>query len=212
MVLAAASIVSILLSASGTAAPLTSRPRLAPRQYTTFEHGLTFQVPKSATYCPLPTDWVGSDHGTTVFLERPRRCGGAGYPSSARSFEPEYLARIDLFYGYSTREDEAMDEDKSSARPCRRVGMVLFLGARREVCEERKGGFVIRSVKAYYPADGESEAVLTLITRPERVRRDMPTFEAAAASFRTCKSIWKGPKRPFTIGYGVRCPRGSKWF
>jgi len=104
-----------------------------------------------------------------------------------------------------------MGEDEPPEGSCHRVGSIAFLGAKRAVCEERKAGFVIRSVKTRYLADIEAEAVLTLISRPERLQNDMDTFQATAATFRTCRSIWHDGKRTFTIGQGQRCPRG-RWF
>ena len=203
-----AALLSILLAlgASASPTPVVVPPRLAPAQYATENSGLRFRVPKGSTDCPLPKDWVGSDHGTTVFLEGPRRCGGAGYPSSSRAFEPEDVARLDLFYAYWMAEDEPHDD------PCQKVGSMIFLGARRAICEERKEGFIIRSVKARYFADEEAQAILSLITRTERLQKDMETFKTTAASFRTCKSIWHGPKGRFTIGRGALCPRRSRWF
>jgi hypothetical protein len=105
-----------------------------------------------------------------------------------------------------------MGEDEPPNGPCHRVGSVTFLGASRAVCEERKKGFVIRSVKARYFADTEAEAVLTLVTRPERLQNDMDAFKVTATSFRTCKSIWHGNKGQFTIGHGPLCSRLSRWF
>ena len=191
--------------ASFSAVPTFMPPRLAPAQYTTHNFGLTFRVPREATYCPLPKNWVGSDHGTTVFLEAPRRCGGVGYPSSSRWFEPRSLARMELFYAYWMGEDEPPDG------PCHKVGSTIFLGARRAVCEERKGGSVIRTIKARYFADEEAQAILILITRAARLQSDMETFRATAASFRTCKLVWHAPKGTFTMGHGAPCPR-SGWF
>jgi hypothetical protein len=203
---ALSAILPVLFGASSVAAPLASPPRLAPARYASDKYGLTFRVPARATYCPLPSEWTGSDHGTSVFLEAPRRCDGAGYPSSSRGFEPESVARIELYYAYWMGEDELPEG------PCRRVGSILFLSVRHQVCEQRKSGFVVRRVKARYSADIEAKAVLTLVTRPERLKGDMKTFTTAAASLRTCKSIWHGSKGRFTIGHGPLCPRSARWF
>src|SRR5687767_6170802 len=105
-----------------------SEPQPAPRQYMTGMYGLTFAVPDGATYCPLPEDWIGSDHGTTIFLERPGACGGSGYPSSSRDFASD-PARISLFYAYW------MGEDEPPPPPCKGVGSISFLGEARPICE-----------------------------------------------------------------------------
>lgn len=205
----------LLIVASTAGPPPASRPhplapRIAPAQFATSQYGLTFRTPTSATYCPLPEDWIGSDHGTTVFLEKPRRCGGAGYPSTSRGFEPAGLARLELFYSYWTSDDDL------PVPACRRVASVLFLGARRDVCEVRHGALIRRTVTARYRADDRAAAtaqvVFTLTTRADRLAGDWAVFRQAAATFRTCSSIWRGSKGTFTTGVGARCPKASRWF
>jgi hypothetical protein len=195
-----------LSAAASSHAPGGVPPQLAPSRFATEQYNLTFSVPHGGTYCPLAEYWVGSDHGTTIFLERPRQCFGAGYPSSSRGFEPENVARMDLYYSYWMAEDEPPD------RPCHRVASVKFLGAKRSVCEERHGSIVIRSVKARYLADIEAKAVLRLITRRDRLGKDMRILEAAAMSFRSCKTIWPSPKGSIVAGRGALCSRSGRWF
>lgn len=205
----ASSLLLLLWTSSASAGHDSPAPRLAPSQFATGQYGLTFRVPRGATYCPLPNDWVGSDHGTTIFFERPRRCLGAGYPSSGRGFEPEKLARFELFYSYWMGEDEPPDP------ACHRVGQTIFLGTKRPICEERSHGMITFTVSARYFTDIEAEAYFSLVTRPERVPRDLVAFRSAARSFRTCSALWHDSnhkKKDFTTGRGPRCPRASRWF
>jgi hypothetical protein len=184
-------------------------PRRAPAQFSTAQYGLTFRVSSSATYCPLPKDWVGSDHGTFIFLERPRRCGGAGYPSSGREFHPGNAARLELEYFYWDAEDASPEPQ------CHRVGMVVFLGKKRSVCETREHGIITRTVDAVYFTDVEAKAYFSLVTTPRRLSMDMTAFRGAAASFRTCSEVWhdsKDKRKSFTTGRGPRCPKGSRFF
>ena len=74
--------------------PVKSEPAIG--DFTSVNYPMTFKAPASAFFCPLSPDWVGSDHGTTVFLARPKACYGAGYPSSSRGFEPGDFPRIVL--------------------------------------------------------------------------------------------------------------------
>jgi hypothetical protein len=201
--------IAITWAASATATPPVNHPKLAPAQFTTDQYGLTFHVPNRATYCPLPKDWVGSDHGTVVFLERPTRCGGAGYPSSGRGFDPGDASRFELFYAYWMGEDEPPDP------PCHRVGRTLFMGKNRPICESREGGVITRTISARYFTDIEAKAYFSLVTRPQRLSTDMAAFRSAAASFRTCTAIWHDPQhktKDFTTGHGPLCPRDGRWF
>jgi len=185
-------------------------PRVAPPAYATANYGLTFRAPRGATYCPLPAGWIGSDHGTTLFLERPRRCGAsASYPSTGRSFAPASLARIRLYYGYVT-----WDEGEVRPPPCREIGRIPFLGRARPLCRTDDHGEISVEVAGRYVSDrrmeaeraAPSEAVLTLVTRAGRLTRDLAVFRRVAASLRTCRAIWHGPRGRYTVGIGPLCP------
>jgi len=197
---AALSILFLLTPLAASAAP----PRPAPRLYATANYGLTFRSPPGATYCPLPRDWVGSDHGTVLFLENPGDCGGSGYPSSSRNFERN-AARIELYYGYDLSVGDPLWPKQP---PCRAAGRVRMLGAVRSLCRGSAAGLEVRA-RATYRADVPAEAILTLVTRPERLARDLATFRRMAASLRTCSSLWPAVNghRPFVVGVGPRCPR-----
>ena len=180
-------------------------PLPAPARYATGNYGLTFPVPHGVTYCPLPRNWVGSDHGTTLFIERPRRCGGVGFPSSSRGFEPETVSRISVFYAYWLGDDEPPPS------PCHHVGTVRFLGQARPICETHDRGRVVREVRGRYVADIEAEAVLTLVTRPGRLEHDMAAFRLVAQGMRACNGGWRDAKG-VALGKGPACPKGVRWF
>jgi hypothetical protein len=198
-----------LLLSNAPAAP--SRPLPAPAQFVSGLHALTFHTPAKSTYCPLAADWVGSEHGTTIFLTPPRRCGGAGFASSSRGWDGE-AARIDVYYGYW------MGEDISAAPPCRRFGSVRLFGKDRPLCRE-KGKALVFDATARFTGDGDSEIVLTLSTTPNRLTADLATFRAMAASVRTCRGMshsydLKGHEtgKPEPIGHGAPCPASARFF
>jgi hypothetical protein len=190
-----------------------ARPRPAPAWFVSANYGIAFASPPGGAHCPLPDGWIGSDHGTVVFLEAPRSCAGAGWPSSSRSFEPGTAARIDLYYAYSMRTI-LLPEEIPPPPPCRAVGALRFLGALRPVCEEQADGIIRRRVEADYPigAEHEGTAILTLVTRAERLARDMPAFAAAAASVRHCTRIIREGSRTYREGSGPPCPPEGSFF
>jgi len=180
-------------------------PRPAPPIYATGNYNLTFHPPRGSTYCPLPRGWVGSDHGTTLFLERPRDCGDAGYSSTSRGFTPDDVARIELFYAYANGDDP-------QAPHCRRAGFMTLLGHRRPLCRTERGGMISLSVATPYTASTSADVILTLRTRPSRLRGDLAAFGRLAATFRTCTATWsddRGHRRRY--GSGPACAR-SGWF
>lgn len=206
--LVAAPLAVLLPSALFAAAPRPTPPAFATPQY-----GLTFRTPPGATYCPLPRDWGGSDHGTVVFLERPRACGEIGFASSSRDFSPANVAFVSLYYGYVT--------DDSPPPHCQVTGRLALLGRVRPICRDRARGMIWLRVATTYVSDRHmtrsgvpSEAVLTLVTRTSRLARDLIVFRRLAASLRTCSSVWTRDdgRPPFAVGVGARCPARAIWF
>lgn len=186
-----------------------SNPRPTPSAFVSEQYGLTFQTPRNSTYCALPKDWVGSDHGTVIFLIPPKRCYGAGFPSSGRSFDGN-APRIEVFYGY----DLAEEEEGQKPPPCRKVGRVEFLGQPRPLCRTFSRQRVEVTVSAKYVADQPAEATLTLVTSRSRLEADLLRFAALLRSARTCTTTWRDEKggKPFTTGSGASCPAEARWF
>lgn len=96
------------------AAVSLSTPIPTPPIFVAGDYALTFRAPPNTTTCPFPADWVGSNHGTVVFLRPPKGCGGVGYPSSSRSFS-ENVPRIEVFHAYW------IGDPGTGPKPCRRV-------------------------------------------------------------------------------------------
>src|SRR5271156_6676533 len=88
------------------AAVAVSAPTPAPSLYVTENYALTFRTPPHTTICALPDSWVGSDHGTVIFLAPPRSCGRPGFPSSSRGFRGN-VPRIEVYYAYRVEETPA---------------------------------------------------------------------------------------------------------
>jgi hypothetical protein len=184
-------------------------PHPTPKVFVTEQYGLTFDTPNGGSYCALPADWVGSDHGTVIFLAPPKRCFGAGYPSSGRGFDGN-APRVEVYYGY----DVSDDEEASKPPPCKTIGHVRFLGGARQLCRQPSRQGVEVSVSAKYSADEPAETTLTLVTSRSRLADDLPKFERLLRSTRTCTATWHDDKggKPFTTGSGSPCPADAHWF
>lgn len=188
------------------------RPRPAPAHFVSYAHGLTFRSPAGSTYCPFPAGWVGSDHGTVVFLTPPHRCGGAGYPSSSRSWDSP-ATHIDVYYAYW------MGEDEPAPSPCRRVGSIRMFGKSRPLCRREDRNQIVIDATARFRGDLDSQMTLTLVTTPKRFAADLATFRAMATSIRGCRAVSRavddnGHKvgKPEALGVGAPCPRGGIFF
>ncbi|MBO9575503.1 MAG: hypothetical protein J7494_07200 [Sphingobium sp.] len=199
-----------LIAALTAAASLSSgdAPLRAPAAFVTEQYGLTFPVPSGSLYCPLPSDWTGSDHGTIIFMESPGKCHGAGFPSSGRGFDRD-VARIEIFYSYWLEEEGDPDPPEN----CIRVGTVHFLGGDRAICEQIRAGRMTLSVTAGYRIDTTAQTVFTLVTTSKRIATDLPVFRKVLASTEICSSQWRdGKGGVFATGAGPRCPKEARWF
>jgi hypothetical protein len=197
--------------------PPPTKPLPVPPAFATGEYGLTFRTPPGAIYCPLPADWEGSDHGTTIFLSPPRSCGGAGFPSSARGFEPDNTPRIDVYYQYW------MGEDEPKPPPCHSAGRAQLFSKNVALCREDHDGMATLTVQGLYdggpggPPDVRmtDEVVITLVAAPRDIARYTDTLVTLAASVRPCSELWytsESKKKSFVVGSGPRCPKDATWF
>ncbi|PXA78692.1 hypothetical protein DMC25_22330 [Caulobacter sp. D4A] len=190
---------------AGAEQPPPKPPRPAPPVFVTANHGLTFRSPPGATYCPLPEDFHGSDHGTDLLLNG-GLCTGPGFPSVGRFVDTKGVAAIMVYYGY---DPDAGEDEPRRRPPCRKVATVRLLGADRPVCRERYEGRIYYSVEAKYRADAAREVSLSLLTTPERLKADLETLRAFAATVQTCAAPWEGME---PVGVGPPCPKDGVFF
>jgi len=205
------------LAAAAIAAAET-RPRSAPSLFNAGEYALTFHVPKGATYCPHPQNWVGTNHGTRIFLKPPGRCVDADDPSIVQGFAPHTTPRIEVYYWY----DVLPDQERAPAPACRPVASTTFLGRSTLVCRDADWdlprGMIALTVSGKYEADVAAEAAVTLITTSERQERDLATFLAVVRSVRPCrqtmisKDLAGRTVSTEHIGHGPVCPSAGRWF
>lgn len=195
---------ALLVLAAATAIAATPAPPI-------FVSGkaLTFRSPPGTTICPLPTDWVGSDHGTTLFLEPPKGCGGAGFPSSARHWDADGLIRhMAIFYAYW------MGEDEPPPPKCEPVGKVELMGSQRQLCTSPVPGGVRLWATARYMADIDSSMEVSLTTRRETLPDDLRRFRAWTSSIHPCRVHWSNEFTGKTGTYGPApdCPAKGIFF
>jgi hypothetical protein len=157
--------------------------------------------------CAIPADWVGSNHGTVVFLRPPKECSGVGFPSDSRWFS-EDVPRIEVFYAYW------LSDPGTGPESCHKVvGRIQFVGRARKLCQTRQGQDLRISVSARYTADAPAWVELTLVTTPKRLSVDLNTFRQLAGSVTPCKLSWSGRDgRSVSFGVGSACPAEGRFF
>ncbi len=185
------------------AAAMLSQPIPAPRDYVTQNYDLRFPSPAHTTICPMPDGWVGSDHGTVIFLSPPAQCGGYGYASSDRGSTPD-MPRIEVYYGYWLGEDEPR-------RTCRAAGWARLIGRRRRICRSDQEGDVRIEARALYHTDSEAEVDVALVTTPARLAGDLRRFQAFVVRVRTCSVTWFDKSGAHVAGSGPACPPTHWW-
>lgn len=167
--------------AAGTIKPYPAEHPRRPR-YASESYQLAFPTPRNVWTCPFPDDWAGTDHGTILFLARPKSCSGVGYLAVQRGFEPATTPRIEIYYDRTLFPDV-----KLTIHPCQRVGTMRLFGRSRPLCVERsKWGMRIVHVTSLYEKK-EYETTATLITSPARYRRDLAVFRRFVATIGTCQ-------------------------
>lgn len=188
--------------------PEALRPKPAPRLYRSADKSILFPTPAGSTYCPKPDDWVGSDHGTVVFLTPPERCDrSAAYPSSERGALT--APNIQIFYAWDVLEPE----EKPAPPPCEPIGTARFLGDERPLCVRRRGDIVEVRAAAPYLAEGgrmKAEAAFTLVTAQPRLTQDLETFRTLLARTRLCTPPEFETVRPTATA--PACPAEAEWF
>jgi hypothetical protein len=192
--------------------PRPVKPEPAVGDFTSVNYPMTFKAPPNAFYCPLSDDWVGSDHGTTVFLALPKACYGAGYPSSSRGFEPGDVPRIDVYYGWDQREDDWKPP------PCHAAGTATLFEKPVKLCRDLREGMTTVTANGYYTVDKSGvELSVTLVTKPIDANRYMPVLKALLATMHSCTATWRAADEKGKIvrsgqsGHGPRCPPGQ-WY
>lgn len=196
-----------MLIAFALAAALLNAPIPTPPIFVAGDYALTFHTPPDTTTCALPADFVGSNHGTVIFLQPPKDCGGVGYPSSSRSFS-ENVPRIEVFYAYW------LGDPGTGPKPCHRViGRIQFIAKARKLCQTDQGQDLRISVSARYTADIPAWVELTLVTTPRRLDADLKTFRELAGSVTPCKVSWSSSDgRSGSYGVGQMCPAEGRFF
>jgi hypothetical protein len=197
-----------MLAAILAAASISVAPRSAPPVFVSGVYALTFRTPKNTLICPLSPDWVGSDHGTVVFLSSPGSCAGAGYPSSSRGVAQD-APRLEIYYQYW------LDDPATPPPACyhHKTGSVMFVGKRRRVCMSREGDKLRISVNGRYSAGQPAWVEVTLVTTARRLSGDIRALREVAASLRPCRSSWSDDKgRSGSYGTGKACPADGQFF
>jgi hypothetical protein len=189
------------------AAVLLSAPVPTPPIFVAGNYAITFRTPPNTTTCALPSDWVGSNHGTVIFLRPPKNCGGVGYPSSSRSFS-EDVPRIEVFYAYW------VGDPGTGPAPCHKVvGSIMFVAEVRKLCQTEDDQHLRISVSTRYTADAPAWVELTLVTIPSRRNVDLKTFRELAGSVTPCKVSWSSSDgKSGSYGVGSICPAEGKFF
>jgi hypothetical protein len=189
------------------AAASANPPERPPAIFVSPNYALTFRAPSNVMICPLAKDWVGSDHGTVLFLASPGDCGGVGFPSSSRNFSAN-APRIEVYYQYW------LDDPPSPPPSCRRpVGALELIGKARPLCRQKRGGMIAISASAGYTSDGPTWVQVSLLTTPSRLRTDMAMLKQVAASVEPCRQKWStNDGRSGVFGTGKPCPADGRFF
>lgn len=206
------------------AADLAVRP--APPVFVTQQYGLIADIPPGLTYCPLPTDWTGSDHGTQIYLVPPDGCAEAhGYTSSAR-IPASFVPSVAIFYGRNVADLHRADREDSppetntelAEQMCGDVYAplpreIILLGMPAAGCRaDQDGVATIQAMVLYGTGDTPANQpdrflIVSLETTPDRLKTDLPILQQIAAGIRVCTPSGSKANTPREA-----CPEGANWW
>ncbi len=193
-------------------------PQPAPRLYVTSNYGLMAKIPRGLMYCRLPDGWMGSDHGTVLFLEPPSGCiPSHSYPSSDRP-TADFVPAIFFYYEHNVADiDRGKDESspprtsseyvrQSCERPYLKIPSGLRLLGRPAVgCRHDDGDRVDITLAALYWSGNEG-VIVTLSTNRKRLSHDLPMLAKVASAISVCKPSWDKSRR-----VAPACPDAPWW-
>jgi hypothetical protein len=204
-------------------------PQPARSRFASYQYGIAVQVPTGLYYCSIPEDWVGADHGRTLYLTLPKQCDRtAGFVLGPVA---EELPRIELYYGYNVAEAQYSDglrpartatelARQGCSRP-RRFPDVRLLGRPAVGCEGQHGTAVEVSASATYDLEhraGSSSpdamVSISLTTTRARLASDRLTFNSFVRSVYQCATQWRSGDKTFWIGAAPgrpECPPNAFW-
>jgi len=206
------------------AADVTPQP--APALFVTQANGLAIDLPPGLTYCPLPANWTGTDHGTEVYLQPPDRCGDPRAYSSSRRLPASFVPAVTIFYNLNVAylhraggpdsppvtdaelADQICGEDHA---PLPRG--VELLGRAASGCLSIDDGVADIQATSVYSAGGapggrpDHILIVTLETAADRIRSGFAIFRRIAAGIRICRSP-QGAADPKL----EPCPQGANWW
>jgi hypothetical protein len=182
--------------------------------------------PPGLTYCPLPRDWIGSDHGTEVYLVPPAACGlSTAYQSSDRFLESR-VPTIGLFYAFNVTEIEHKSGLYSPPRTSREVLAIYctephtrapdgihLLGVPAAGCLIEHGRSVEVRVAGVYSAAGatgelpDHVLIVSLTTTKGRLGKDLGVFKMVAGGIHVCT-----PHGAPEVTGQHPCPPGVTWW
>lgn len=70
----------------------------APHHYVSQKFGLMIKVPSGLSFCPLPSEWAGSEEGTVLFLKPPSSCLDVKADSSTTRPTSGFTPSITIYY------------------------------------------------------------------------------------------------------------------
>jgi hypothetical protein len=149
-----------------------------------------------------------------VFLAPPKSCYGAGYPSSARGFDPDSVPRIEVYYGWDLDDVEIGHPQQPS---CRATGDAALFGKTVPLCRETEDGQAIITVEGRYMAESRAILSVSLVVRPVDIPRFLSTFKTLLATAHPCRATWRASDLRGKIvqtgetGHGAVCPEGQ-WY
>jgi len=208
--------------------PVVAAPKPAPGLFATDTFGIIARIPRGLTYCPLPSNWIGSNHGTDVYLVPPAGCDeGVGYVSAGRPLTT-IVPTISIYYGYNvlTLDSPNYSGPPRNAEELKQIicdkpylplpEKLVLLDMPAVGCRHDHGDQTEIKVMQVYRLDHanrenpseppDAELEVTLYSSKPRLADDLKSFRATTRSITQCTPGHARPTRRWPT-----CPQNAFW-
>ena len=199
----------------GQAAPGSSKH--VPHHYVSRKFGLVMKVPSGLSFCPLPSEWAGSEEGTVLFLKPPSGCLDVKADSSTTRPTSRFTPSITVYYRGNVSKYDPFDgkipASATSEELARQYCPDFFISPDLKLfdqpavtCRFEMHSNRVRIVLMSLYDSANNALMISLLTTKDRLEMDKQVLAKLASSISACRS---GSVKDTA---GVRaCPNATVW-
>lgn len=196
---------------------VSSLSKHAPHRYVSQKFGLMMKVPSGLSFCPLPSQWSGSEEGTVLFLKPPSGCLSVRADSSTTRPTSGFTPSITVYYRGNVSKYDPFDgripASTTTEELARQFCPDFFVSPDLKLfdqpavtCRFDLHSNKVRIVLMSLYDSTNNALMVSLLTTRDRLEADRRMLAKIAASITACK----GASGKETAG-AAACPTAVVW-